>query len=498
MEVNTGTSGDGSISVSEGASISSGVGASDIEEGGDLTVTGSGEINVEGGSLVANGGQNGGGNILVNGGDVNLSNGGTIEAETGTVTVGDTASGGASINVDSGETGAIIAGGEGNNGNIIVTGNGEINVGSGEMDDDGALIPGSEGSLVVTTDKDKVNEINREENPGLVIDSDITVSVDDGGYVSSDDISFVAPGEGETTGKLDVGADGGIYTDKGTILDNVSKGEDGQQNGNIVIANGAEIQVGGTVTGDELSQIRDVIGTDSSLVVDHVDGIDPGQDMTKDDMKDQWSGAVIGDAVIDVSNNTADSDAGDDGWKGGNNEISFGGGGTIMVDKVDGGTDQGSDGELHIKNPSDGEPNTGVVITGDENDKNHQIVIGVDSDGNKDTDGRYDIVLDGGADLTLGKDGSAGGMLNGSITAEGTNSSDAADSPDLNVVGGDFTVNGEIDLSYGDSGERGDINIKDNNSTRPDVNNGLTVTGDATADNLNMNKGDTHRRAGRP
>ena len=492
LEVNTGTSGDGSISVSEGASISSGVGASDIEEGGDLTVTGSGEINVEGGSLVANGGQNGGGNILVNGGDVNLSNGGTIEAETGTVTVGDTASGGASINVDSGETGAIIAGGEGNNGNIIVTGNGEINVGSGEMDDDGALIPGSEGSLVVTTDKDKVNEINREENPGLVIDSDITVSVDDGGYVSSDDISFVAPGEGETTGKLDVGADGGIYTDKGTILDNVSKGEDGQQNGNIVIANGAEIQVGGTVTGDELSQIRDVIGTDSSLVVDHVDGIDPGQDITKDDMKDQWSGAVIGDAVIDVSNNTADSDAGDDGWKGGNNEISFGGGGTIMVDKVDGGTDQGSDGELHIKNPSDGEPNTGVVITGDENDKNHQIVIGVDSDGNKDTDGRYDIVLDGGADLTLGKDGSAGGMLNGSITAEGTNSSDAADSPDLNVVGGDFTVNGEIDLSYGDSGERGDINIKDNNSTRPDVNNGLTVTGDATADNLNMNKGDTH------
>ena len=492
LEVNTGTSGDGSISVSEGASISSGVGASDIEEGGDLTVTGSGEINVEGGSLVANGGQNGGGNILVNGGDVNLSNGGTIEAETGTVTVGDTASGGASINVDSGETGAIIAGGEGNNGNIIVTGNGEINVGSGEMDDDGALIPGSEGSLVVTTDKDKVNEINREENPGLVIDSDITVSVDDGGYVSSDDISFVAPGEGETTGKLDVGADGGIYTDKGTILDNVSKGEDGQQNGNIVIANGAEIQVGGTVTGDELSQIRDVIGTDSSLVVDHVDGIDPGQDITKDDMKDQWSGAVIGDAVIDVSNNTADSDAGDDGWKGGNNEISFGGGGTIMVDKVDGGTDQDSDGELHIKNPSDGEPNTGVVITGDENDKNHQIVIGVDSDGNKDTDGRYDIVLDGGADLTLGKDGSAGGMLNGSITAEGTNSSDAADSPDLNVVGGDFTVNGEIDLSYGDSGERGDINIKDNNSTRPDVNNGLTVTGDATADNLNMNKGDTH------
>lgn len=230
----------------------------------------------------------------------------------------------------------------------------------------------------------------------------------------------------------------------------------------------------------QLDQIRDIIGDSSSLVVDHIEGLDEGVIIDKDQLQKDYSSAVVGDAVIDVSDE-------------GGNSLGFGGGGSIMVDQTDG------KGQLTIKNPADGEANTGVVITGSETDPSKEIVVGAgadaDNNGQPDpvTDGKYDIALEDGADLTLGKDGSAGGTLSGSITA--TTSGDNEDqSSDVTVNGGNFTVEGSIDLTHGegDADDDGDIIIRDHNTSNPDAENGLTVAGDVNAGNLEMGGGDTN------
>lgn len=483
LTVNTGENGTGTVNVAEGGSITAG--SEDEGTTGNMTISGNGTVNVNGGKLEANANGGTGGNVVVESGDVNLSDGGSIVAD-GTVTVGSEQQGnsGASVNVGAGDTGTIVAGGKDDQGsNLIVTGDGVLNVGN---DGQGAGdAPQNQGSLVVTTDPDASVSPNPEG--GLTIGSGTNVSVSDGGYVSSSDITFEETGDGGSAGRLEIGDGGGIYTSVDTILGNAGNEDSGlvfdKTEGSKV-----EIQISGTVSAEkdengnsQLDQIRDIIGDSSSLVVDHIEGLDEGVIIDKDELKDGYSGAVVGDAVIDVSGS-------------GDNSLGFGGGGSIMVDQ-----DADGNGQLTIKNPADGEANTGVVITGSETDPSKEIVVGAgadaDNNGQPDpvTDGEYDIALEDGADLTLGKDGSAGGTLSGSITAT-TSGDNEGQSSDVTVNGGNFTVEGNIDLTHGegDADDDGDIIIRDHNTSNPDAENGLTVAGDVNAGNLEMGGGDTN------
>ena len=484
LTVNTGENGTGTVNVAEGGSITAGSEA-ESPTGGNLTISGNGTVNVNGGKLEANANGETGGNVVVESGDVNLSDGGSIVAD-GTVTVGNDQEGssGASVNVGAGDSGTIVAGGDGQGNHLIVTGDGVLNVGNDGLG--AGDVPQNQGSLVVTTDPDASVSPNPEG--GLTIGSGTNVSVSDGGYVSSSDITFGEAGDGGSAGRLEIANGGGIYTSVDTILDNAGNGDSG-----LVFdkAEGSEfeVQISGTVSAEEdengksqLDQIRDIIGDSSSLVVDHIEGLDEGVIIDKDQFKDDYSSAVVGDAVIDVSGN-------------GDNSLGFGGGGSIMVDQNEDGN-----GQLTIKNPADGEANTGVVITGSETDPSKEIVVGAGADGQPDlvTDGTYDIALEDGADLTLGKDGSAGGTLSGSITAT-TNDPNKDQQSNVTVNGGNFTVEGSIDLTHPDdeghntsTEDDGDIIIRDHNTSNQQAQNGLTVKGDVAAGNLEMGGGDTN------
>lgn len=483
LTVNTGENGTGTVNVAEGGSITAG--SEDKGTTGNLTISGNGTVNVNGGKLEANANGETGGNVVVESGDVNLSDGGSIVAD-GTVTVGNGQGGGsgASVNVGAGDSGTIVAGGKNEqDNNLIVTGDGVLNVGNDGLG--AGDVPQNQGSLVVTTDPDA--SVSPNPDGGLTIGSGTNVSVSDGGYVSSSDITFEEAGDGGSAGRLEIANGGGIYTSVDTILDNAGNGDSG-----LVFdkAEGSEfeVQISGTVSAEEdengksqLDQIRDIIGDSSSLVVDHIEGLDEGVIIDKDQLKDEYSSAVVGDAVIDVSGN-------------GDNSLGFGGGGSIMVDQNEDGN-----GQLTIKNPADGEANTGVVITGSETDPSKEIVVGAgadaDNNGQPDpvTDGKYDIALEDGADLTLGKDGSAGGTLSGSITAT-TSGDNEGQSSDVTVNGGNFTVEGSIDLTHQNdqAGDDGDIIIRDHNTSNPDAENGLTVAGNVNAGNLEMGGGDTN------
>lgn len=482
LTVNTGENGTGTVNVAEGGSITAG--SEDKGTTGNLTISGNGTVNVNGGKLEANANGETGGNVVVESGDVNLSDGGSIVAD-GTVTVGNDQEGssGASVNVGAGDSGTIVAGGDGQGNHLIVTGDGVLNVGNDGLG--AGDVPQNQGSLVVTTDPDA--SVSPNPDGGLTIGSGTNVSVSDGGYVSSSDITFEEAGDGGSAGRLEIEDGGGIYTSVDTILDNAGNEESG-----LVFdkteGSEFEVQISGTVSAEkdengnsQLDQIRDIIGDSSSLVVDHIEGLDEGVIIDKDQLKDEYSSAVVGDAVIDVSGNV-------------DNSLGFGGGGSIMVDQNEDGN-----GQLTIKNPADGEANTGVVITGSETDPSKEIVVGAgadaDNNGQPDpvTDGKYDIALEDGADLTLGKDGSAGGTLSGSITAT-TSEGNEGQSSDVTVNGGNFTVEGSIDLTHknGQAGDDGDIIIRDHNTSNPDAENGLTVAGDVNAGNLEMGGGDTN------
>lgn len=482
LTVNTGEN--GTVNVAEGGSITAGS-EDDVTTDGNLTISGNGTVNVNGGKLEANANGETGGNVVVESGDVNLSDGGSIVAD-GTVTVGNDQEGssGASVNVGAGDSGTIVAGGKNEQGNnLIVTGDGVLNVGNDGLG--AGDVPQNQGSLVVTTDPDA--SVSPNPDGGLTIGSGTNVSVSDGGYVSSSDITFEEAGDGGSAGRLEIANGGGIYTSVDTILDNAGNEESG-----LVFdkteGSEFEVQISGTVSAEkdengnsQLDQIRDIIGDSSSLVVDHIEGLDEGVIIDKDQLQKDYSSAVVGDAVIDVSGN-------------GDNSLGFGGGGSIMVDQNEDGN-----GQLTIKNPADGEANTGVVITGSETDPSKEIVVGAgadaDNNGQPDpvTDGKYDIALEDGADLTLGKDGSAGGTLSGSITAT-TSEGNEGQSSDVTVNGGNFTVEGSIDLTHQNdqAGDDGDIIIRDHNTSNPDAENGLTVAGDVNAGNLEMGGGDTN------
>lgn len=507
LTINTGTTGNGTVNVAEGGSITAGAnGEGETGNTGDMTITGNGTVNVAGGKLEANGDGNGDvGNVNVIGADVNLSTGeggkaGSIVAG-GFVTVGGEDSNGqdlgGSINVDAGETGVIIAGGDDGSGNNVVVGNGgQLNVANDGVDENGNTI--KEGSLLITNEKDPSSRPSPLPG-GLMIDKDTTVAVEDGGHLVSNDITFNEEGDGED-GKLNIGSGGSIYTDADTIINNVQP--DG--NGNITIAQpegegdkGATVQISGTIDKDELDDIRDAVGENTSIVVDHVDGVEEGDILTKDDLANNYNSAVVGDAIIDVSD-----DSGNYGEGQGGNSISFGGGGAVMVDQ---GTED-EHGKLTVKNPGEGEAQTGVVITGSETDAGREIVVGAGKDENGNpvavTDGTFDIDLEDGADLTLGKDGALGGTLSGSITATTSDGNENKPS-DVTVNGGNFTVEGGIDLTHPDADgnntsvdDDGDITIYDHNTTNPDAENGLTVVGDVAAGNLQMSGGDTNLDVG--
>lgn len=479
LTINTGTTGNGTVNVAEGGSIIAGAnGEGETDNTGDMTITGNGTVNVAGGKLEANGDGNSGGNIKVEGGDVNLSDNGSIEAD-GTVTIG----GGqndASVNVAAGETGTIVSGSnkdEGGN-NLVIGNNGTLNVGNDGVDENGNTI--NEGSLLITNEKDPSSRPSPLPG-GMMIDKDTTVAVEDGGHLVSNDITF------NEDGKLNIGSGGSIYTDADTIINNVKP--DGS--GNINIAKpgeddkGATVQISGTVSAEkgedgksELDKINEALqGSGTTIVFDSIDGVAEDEIISEKELNDKYNNnTVIGDAIIDVSGE-------------GGNDLTQGGGGSIMV----GPTDE-SDNTLTIRPDDD---NKGVTITGSEKDPNKEIVVGKGEDGKPVTDGTFDIDLEDGADLTLGKDGAAGGTLSGSITAT-TDDSSKDQHSNVTVNGGNFTVEGGIDLTHPDaeggatSDDDGKITIYDHNPTNPDAENGLTVAGDVAAGNLEMTGDNTN------
>lgn len=498
LTINTGTTGSGTVNVAEGGSITAGAnGEGETGNTGDMTITGNGTVNVAGGKLEANGDDEGvGGNVNVTGADVNLSTGedgtaGSIVAD-GFVTVGGEDSNGqdlgGSINVDAGETGVIIAGGDDGSGNNVVVGNGgQLNVAN-----DGT--PEGQGSLIISKDE----SVEKPDQGGLHIDTDTTVSVGEGGFVVSDNISFGTDNEGNTSGKLEVEAGGGIHTSADSILENTNKGD----GAGLVIGNNSTVQVSGAVDEDKVGELDSILndgkdnGDKVTIILDEISGVSEDtvisedqltSDSTTADGKPGYHGAVVGDAMIDVSG-------------AGNNDLSEGGGGSILVD--------------YKENPNGGEPNGtltvdgNVTITGSTTNPDREIVAGAaDSNGDGKTDsaqtnGKFDIMLEDGADLTLGKDGAAGGTLSGSITATTSDGNENKPS-DVTVNGGNFTVEGGIDLTHPDADgnntsadDDGDIIIRDHNTTNPDAENGLTVAGDVAAGDLVMGGGDTNLDVG--
>ena len=491
LTINTGTTGNGTVNVAEGGSITAGANdEGETSNTGNMTITGTGTVNVAGGKLEANGDGNGdGGNVNVTGADVNLSTGedgtaGSIVAD-GFVTVGGEDSGqdlGGSINVDAGETGIIIAGGEDADGNNVVVGNGgQLNVAN-----DGT--PEGQGSLIISKDE----SVEKPDQGGLHIDTDTTVSVGEGGFVVSDNISFGTDNEGNTSGKLEVEAGGGIHTSADSILENTNKGD----GAGLVIGNNSTVQVSGAVDVDKVGELDSILndGKDDdnkvTIILDEISGVSEDTVISEDQLTadsttaDGYHGAVVGDAMIDVSGK-------------GENDLSEGGGGSILVD--------------YKENPNEGEPNGtltvdgNVTITGSTTNPDREIVAGAtDSNGDGKTDsaqtnGKFDIVLEDGGDLTLGKDGAAGGTLSGDITTSTTDETKDQQS-NVTVNGGDFTVEGSIDLTHQNNGQSGQENteddgniiIRDQNTKDPGNGNGLTVGGNVAAGNLEMTGDNTN------
>ena len=487
LNVNNGTiAGNGNLTISgsESGSVNVGDGGSVSASGNVNTTTGS-TINLGNGSKLE-AGQNGNVNVE---GSINMNGTGSdansapVISAGGVVSVGstDSSSGSGSINIAAGSTGTIVAQDNDKTGNnFVITNGGKVSV-----DSDGD----KQGSLVVTNDANKGSKPST--NGGLVIDG-ANVSVEDGGYLASEDITFNQDDDGNA-GKLVVNNGGGLYTDVDTILSNA--GSEGQ--GNLVFNPNndenfsATVQISGTISGEkdengssQLDKLKDIVGNNSTIVLDRIEGMPENSIISKDDMENQYGGAVIGDVIIDTSNNEDSS-----------NTLTQGGGGSIMVGTTD--TDGSISGTLTVK--PDNNSHKGVTITGSETDADREIVVGAGSAGSDGNpvpveDGRYDIALEDGADLTLGKDGAAGGTLSGSITATESQSGSATDGSDLTVVGGNFTIEGDVDLN--NDSQTGDIVIKDQNTTNSTAENGLSVVGNVNAGNLTMGSGDTNLDVG--
>ena len=453
MTVNVGTTSgsQGELNINQGGSVVAGVDSNGkpTANGGDLTIGGSGTVNVDGGKLQANAGSeadSAAGNINITG-DVSMGNNGQIVAD-GVVTVGGETG---NISTKPGQTGTIIASGENEDGdNLVINNGGSLTAGNGD----------DQGTLIIAKDEESADKAQSSGSTGLVMGDDANMSVGDGGHLVADDITF-----GEGSG-IEMNG-GNLYTDVDTILDNVTADGTGNITFDKDTAGNGNLQLSGTINQDQLGQLDGLLsqatgGKAPTIVLDHIEGVDSGEIITEEQLDNEYHGAVIGDAIIDVSGV-------------GNNDLSHGGGGSVMVDE---------DADLTITGEN-GQPGK-VTITGSETDPTQSIVSGKGPDG-KPNGGNHDIVLDSGSDLTLGKDGAAGGTLNGSITATGK-----GDGSDVTVNGGHFTITGDVNLADGsDPVNNGNIVIRDQNTTNENAENGLTIGGSVTAGDLEMSGGDT-------
>lgn len=267
---------------------------------------------------------------------------------------------------------------------------------------------------------------------GLTVGKDTTVTVGEDGWISSQDMTFeAAPDEADPMkgGRIELGA-GGIYADAKTIVDNVlTKDEVAGTKGGITFKDmtgaehGATVQLSGQIGLTALEELTAKVDAASNytatVVVDHVEGIPSGTVITEAEMDSKYGGAVLGDAILDVT-------ASDDGDGAGADDLHHGGAGSVIVTHTEEPGDDKANGTLKVKPNDTGKT---VTITGSETNESVMIVNGAEKDPDRegfnkpiaqDPDNVYDIVLEDGADLALGKDGAMGGTLTGSITTSRT------------------------------------------------------------------------------
>ena len=449
----------GQIVVGGGSNITAG---SNEGSSGQINIgTGVNVIVSNNGSLTANKGTDGETTspvINVNGGKLTIDQGGEVTSEgnvdvTGGGSIDFTGTADPSTDVDAGKLvagGALNVGGDKGNGTvnvgagqtgIIIAGNGEdsanVNIGNGGLinigkDEDGS----NQGSLIIGTGDEALPEAG--ENGGLAVGDNTTVTVGTGGTLVAGSItSSGSDGDGK------VHMNGGtLVTDKDTALGGLGTG---------LISNDSKDSTldmsDSSLTAEELETIRDKFGEESTLVVGTVEGLE-GTTITKEDLEDKYSNAVISGAVIDVTNEGTDK----------NNTLTQGGGGQIQV----AGGDDG-DGNLNVVE------NGHVTITGSNSNAEQDLITG-----GTNSEGGHDIILDDGAHLTFGDANSAGGVLDGNILLENGNA--GADNV-FDVVGGDFNVKGEVNIGSADI-------VIDGNSNQNGAS--LTVGEDVTGGSLTM------------
>lgn len=449
----------GNVTIGNGSNVNIGetgqdgqTGGGSIVADGDVTIEGVGGDETNNANVtIGNGGSITAGNDVVVNGDIDLVGNGDGKAPVidagNQVVVGDNeAPGSGSINVNAGNTGVIIAGGKDTvvgESNVVIGNGGSINVGSA---DDGK----SEGGLFVTDSEQKVPDTI---DPGLKLDTGTSITVENGGHLTADTITGDAGSIRREEGSY-------VSTSKDTVLNNGDLSNSviqGDSSGTVDF--GDEM-----LTAGELSQIRDHLGDDSNIVIERVDGMPEDAVITKADLETNFSNAVIGDAVIDVTNKGTDSD----------NTLTQGGGGSIQV---------GEDGDLIVqKDPNSDHKNNGhVTITGSSDKDSYKDHESVD-DGNPETD--HDIILKDETHLTFGDNDAQGGHLSGNISADESNTKGVT----MDVVGGDFTVDGDINL-----GTNGDLILNDIQDGNVGAGNAsLTVGGSVNTGSLNMTGEDTN------
>lgn len=462
----------GSTDIANGGSVVSEAG--DVTLGGKVTVDDTSRIDAEHDVIVT-------GDVTISAGEDGGNSAPVISAGD-QVIVGNTgeANDGASITVDSGADAVIVAGGsESDNGNNVVVGSGgSISVGTDE--------DGNSGKLTIAGSEDAAAGV--ENDGGLHIADNTTVSVGDNGVLESDKI--VTEGENSS-----IELDGGRLTTTGDSL--VTKNEDGTYDSNINISYGengsdSKIDIAGEYTQEEVGQIIGSLTDESDngpiVIVDKVTGINPTDDpKTFEEWEDKYGGAILGDANIDVSSASEDGDRGAD-------SVTHGGGSQIIVSQPGSGN-----GSLTVTT-GDGEEDTGhftLTGTADHVDENGNPVTGVDAvrdsvvakdeNGNI-TDKPVDVVLKDDTQLDLGYSNSQGGIITGDLK---TDESDASGKDgNVDVVGGIWVVEGEVNL------EDGNLTISDEQNETGRGSADLVVNGSVDAGSLDMIGGDTSLNTG--
>lgn len=462
----------GSTDIANGGSVVSEAG--DVTLGGKVTVDDTSRIDAEQNVIVT-------GDVTISAGEDGGNSAPVISAGD-QVIVGNTggANDGASITVDSGADAVIVAGGsESDNGNNVVVGSGgSISVGTDE--------DGNSGKLTIADSEDAAAGV--ENDGGLHIADNTTVSVGDNGVLESDKI--VTEGENSS-----IELDGGRLTTTGDSL--VTKNEDGTYDSNINISYGengsdSKIDIAGEYTQEEVGQIigslTDESGNGPIVIVGKVTGINPTDDpKTFEEWEDKYGGAILGDANIDVSSASEDGDRGAD-------SVTHGGGSQIIVSQPGAGN-----GSLTVTT-GDGEEDTGhftLTGTADHVDENGNPVTGVDAvrdsvvakdeNGNI-TDKPVDVVLKDDTQLDLGYSNSQGGIITGDLK---TDESDASGKDgNVDVAGGIWVVEGEVNL------EDGNLTISDEQNETGRGSADLVVNGSVDAGSLDMIGGDTSLNTG--